>query len=95
MTEEECLSAIENGATAEELLADAMPTAARRFYRTCATLHKLMEEIQEHFPDANLYSANGTVCLMLGNSHSQRFETQQQELVAHTAPKLDIGGGDW
>lgn len=95
MREADVLEAIENDdRTALGLLFDAIPGAGTRFNRLTANLHTLLLDIREHFPDAKFYSANGTVHLMLGDSHDMRGKAQN-ELVAVTATNLDIGGGDW
>lgn len=95
MRQEEVLEIIESGKeTASGLLYDAMPTASRRFHRAAQTLEKLLKEVQEHFPDASYYSASGSFCLLLGDSHGDG-EIAQQELLAHTAVGLTVEGGDW
>lgn len=69
MDEQEILRVI-NGRDidATDLLEEAMPNAARRFYRLTKSLNKLLQEVREHFPDAMYYSASGTVSLLLGSS---------------------------
>lgn len=95
MKQEEALEIIRSGKdSAHGLLYDAMPTASTRFYRLTNQLDKLLTEIRVHFPDATFYSASSSVCLMLGRSHDDR-DNAQQELVAHVATKLLIEGGDW
>lgn len=95
MRQGEALAVIDSGAdTASGLLSDAMPTAARRFYRAAQSLEKLLADVKEHFPDASYYSASGTLNLMLGDSHDAD-ERGQQDLVAYSAHKLTIEGGDW
>ena len=46
------------------------------------------------FPDATYYSASGTLCLMLGDSHDDR-DQPQQKLVAATGVGIVVDGGDW
>lgn len=95
MDQNQVLDAINNtDATAHELLCEAMPNAASRFYRTTKNLSRLLDEVREHFPDATYYAASGTLCLLLGESHS-KADVAQQELLAHAAPGLRVEGGDW
>ncbi|ENR9964038.1 hypothetical protein ACEXTD_003022 [Salmonella enterica] len=95
MNEHKVLSYINSGdGDAGDLLDDAMPTAARRFYRLTQSMHTLLEEVREHFPDAMFYSANGKVSLLLGSSHN-KHDQPVQEMVAVSATKLHIEGGDW
>ncbi|EAO4434094.1 hypothetical protein D3P00_17455 [Escherichia coli] len=68
--------------------------AARRFYRLTQSMHTLLGEVREHFPDAMFYSANGKVSLLLGSSHN-KHDQPMQEMVAVSATQLHIEGGDW
>ncbi|EAA7800111.1 hypothetical protein CEW44_24085 [Salmonella enterica subsp. enterica serovar Heidelberg] len=79
---------------ASDLLEEAMPNAARRFYRLTNSMNKLLQEVREHFPDALYYSASGTVSLLLGSSHDNN-DHPVREMVAVTSPDLNIDGGDW
>ena len=95
MDEDKVLSFINSGdGDAGDLLDDAMPTAARRFYRLTQSMHTLLGEVREHFPDAMFYSANGKVSLLLGSSHNKQVQPMQ-EMVAVSATQLHIEGGDW
>ena len=79
---------------ASDLLEEAMPNAARRFYRLTNSMNKLLQEVREHFPDALYYSASGTVSLLLGSSHDNN-DHPVREMVAVRSPDLNIEGGDW
>lgn len=82
--------------SAYELLSEVMPTAASRFYRTTNTLAKLLDEVRQHYPDATFYTAGGDgFSLILGDTHSGRDASPNQELSALTATKLTCRGGDW
>lgn len=95
LREDEVLSLIRQGeTTAHEMLWDKAPDAARRFDRATKALHKTLEEVRKHFPDACFYSASDTLCLMLGDSHNNKSQPQPQ-LVAMMAVEPKIGGGDW
>ena len=94
MNEQEVLNLIADGESAYGLLSEKNKTVISRFHRQCDNLHKLLEEVRRDFPDAQYYSANGTVNLMLGSSHDHRY-TAQSELSAAAATNLDISGGDW
>jgi len=94
MNEDKVLSHILSGDEAMGLLNDAMPTAARRIYRLMQSMHTLLEEVREHFPDAMFYSANGTVSLLLGSSHN-KHDQPVREMLAVSATKLHNEGGDW
>jgi len=95
MTEQEVLAAIKEGFNAPELLKDANPNLVRRFNGLCSSLQKFITDVRVHFPDAEYYSASGTFCLLLGQSHT-REGSPQQDLVALTGTGgLIIDGGDW
>ncbi len=92
--EEEVLKEIhENDESAYGLLIDADKNLARRFRRLDTTLIKLLKDVRKHFPDASYYTASGGFHLMLGNSHSDSGE-QQQELIA-LGGLAQIGDGDF
>lgn len=91
----EVLDEIKEGNTAFDLLLDNMHGAHSRLDRIDRSLKKYLDDVREIFPDANLYSANGTVHLLLGESHSGRSQTANQELSATIMARTDIGGGDW
>lgn len=95
MDEHEILHVInDRDINASDLLEEAMPNAARRFYRLTNNMNKLLQEVREHFPDAQYYSASGTVSLLLGSSHDKN-DNPIREMVAVTSPDLNIEGGDW
>ncbi|EFH2752757.1 hypothetical protein KNY83_004043 [Salmonella enterica subsp. enterica serovar Mbandaka] len=95
MDEKEILRVINSGdIDASDLLKEAMPKATRRFYRLTNSMNKLLQEVREHFPDAQYYSASGTVSLLLGSSHDKN-DHPVREMVAVTSPDLNIEGGDW
>lgn len=89
------LDEIKAGNSAFDLLLDNMPGAHSRLERIDRSLKKYLDDVREIFPDANFYSANGTVHLLLGESHSGRSHTPSNELSATTMPRIDISGGDW
>lgn len=78
------------------LLHQADPNFIKRFHRACTTLKKLMDEIQEHFPDATYYTASGGLNIVLGETHSFHGCDPNHELSACGATNgLSIGDGDW
>lgn len=94
-TQADVFAAIEEGSTAFDLLLDHMPGAHSRLDRIDRSLKKYLDDVRQVFPDANFYSANGTVHLLLGESHSGRSRTANNELSATIMSRIDIGGGDW
>lgn len=81
MDQDDVLSKISSeNTTAHELLSEAMPNAASRFYRTAKNLSRLLDEVREHFPDASYYAASGSLCLLLGESHNKHDQPQQELL---------------
>lgn len=84
----------EEGYTAEEILKEYCPTATRRFRSAMKSLDKVLKDVREVFPDACYYSASDATHLLLGKSHSQQGEQQQELSVDHVCKPL-IGGGDW
>lgn len=81
---------------AYDLLSDKVPAASRRFYRLEAALAKLLEEVRESYPDAMYYTTGGDgFALLLGESHSGSEEVPNNELMALSAAKLTVQGGDW
>ncbi|HEM7081246.1 hypothetical protein [Acinetobacter baumannii] len=99
MTEEDVLSAIAGGdVDANDLLNEANPNFEKRFKRLNTALAKLLDEVREYFPDANYYSPNDGMVLLLGSSHADKDgQPPQQELVAANSDALSgrISGGDW
>ena len=94
-TQADVLAEIAAGNTAFDLLLDNMPGAHSRLDRIDRSLKKYLDDVRKIFPDANFYSANGTVNLLLGESHSGSSQTANQELSATIMARIDIGGGDW
>ena len=94
-TQADVLAEIAAGNTAFALLLDNMSGAHSRLDRIDRSLKKYLDDVQKIFPDANFYSANGTVHLLLGESHSGSSQTANQELSATIMARTDIGGGDW
>ena len=91
----EVLERIEAGETAWEILDETLPTARRRFNRICATMKKLLDDVQREFPDATYYSDSGTLHLLIGNSHGEDKQPQTC-LIAETASNgLIVCGGGW
>ncbi|QNY13556.1 hypothetical protein IC766_15915 [Acinetobacter seifertii] len=98
MTEKDVLDAIDEGETAKKLLDSVDPNYAKRFKRLNTALAKLLDEVRESFPDANYYSPNDGMVLLLGSSHANNHnQSSQQELVAETSHALvcKLSGGDW
>lgn len=93
MTEEQCLRAIADGASAYELLAAKLPHIDRRFHRLDRSICKLLADVRKAFPDAEYYTASGGFNLLLGHSHSQKC-VSQAELIALSGG-AQIGDGDF
>lgn len=78
------------------LLLNAMPTAESRFNRLQSNMARLLEDVREHFPDAMFYTTGGKgFSLVLGDTHSGKLSTGNQELQAIVATRLNVEGGDW
>ena len=85
MYEDEVLEIIHSGGdTAYGLLYDADPKLISKFKRVDKAIIKLLDEVKEHFPDAEYYTASGGFNLLLGNSHdlSKINSNGRPELVA-------------
>ncbi|QEO01368.1 hypothetical protein [Enterobacter kobei] len=97
MNTEELKEKIADGEeTAFELLIDAMPQASTRFHKAADTLAKLLKDVRKHFPEARYYTSGGDgFALILGETHSGRGETPNNELSALESDKLQVMGGDW
>ncbi|HHP4690920.1 TPA: hypothetical protein ACSBZD_002830 [Acinetobacter baumannii] len=88
---------------ASDLLYTANPNFEKRFLRLNTALAKLLDEVREYFPDANYYSPNDGMVLLLGSSHCSdnnayiNHQNSQQELVAVSSDALccKLSGGDW
>lgn len=91
----EALATIKAGDdSAYGLLLEHAPKSIKKFDRAVKTLKEAMDEIRVVFPDATYYSASGTLCLMLGDSHDDH-DRPQQKLVAATGVGIVVDGGDW
>ncbi|MDQ9037668.1 hypothetical protein RFH07_13775 [Acinetobacter seifertii] len=99
LTEAEVLAVLAEGELdASDLLYTANPNFEKRFMRLNTPLSKLLDEVREYFPDANYYSPNDGMVLLLGSSHTGGTAAiSQQELVAVTSHALvcKLSGGDW
>lgn len=97
MDTEQLKEVIESGEdSAYGLLFDKMPNALGRFNRITNNLAKLLDEVKEHFPEARYYTSGGDgFVLVLGDTHSGKGEEPNNELVALSASKLHVQGGDW
>lgn len=97
MTEDDVLSAIDSeGATANELLCQVDPNFERRYKRITGNLAKLIKEVRQHFPDANYYSGDSGMTLMLGKSHDQNGNPQPELAAAESVGLSDfLSGGGW
>uniref|UniRef100_A0AAU8KXV8 Uncharacterized protein n=2 Tax=unclassified bacterial viruses TaxID=12333 RepID=A0AAU8KXV8_9VIRU len=96
MTEEDVLNAIAGGdVDANDLLKEANPNFEKRFKMLTKGLEKLMKDIRKSFPDANYYSANDGILLMLGDSHSASGSPQQDLVAADGGMDGILSGGDF
>lgn len=95
MTEQECLAAIEAGDDAYDMINRAMPTAERRFKAIDRALRKLLEDVREHFPDAEYYTASGGFHLLLGKSHANDHNQRSQQQLTALDGLACIGDGDF
>jgi len=99
LSEAEVLAVLAEGELdASDLLYTANPNFEKRFKRLNTALAKLLDEVRVYFPDANYYSPNDGMALMLGKSHSDEYgEPPQKELEAVFSPALcaKLSGGDW
>lgn len=78
---------------AADLLHEAMPTARRRFRAADKALRDLLADVQKTFPDACYYTGGGGLKLLIGPSHDE-MQNGQQQFVALSG-KTSIGDGDW
>ena len=96
MNEEDVLTAIENGDSAYGLLIEKAPHLERKWKRLNKSMRDFLADAQEHFPDAQYYTASGGFNLMLGSPHSENiYQTSQEQLVALTGINVRIGDGDF
>jgi len=89
--------AVERGTTAEDLLLEHMPTAAREFKKHIAALNKLLKQVRRVFPDANYYLDDDNMNLMLGESHDETrsggVESRRMHRSACSMWLTNSGGG--
>ena len=99
LSEAEVLAVLAEGELdASDLLYTANPNFEKRFKRLNTALAKLIDEVREYFPNAQYYSPNDGMVLLLGNSHAvEDGQPPQQELVAANSDALGgrLSGGDW
>ncbi|HHM2325314.1 TPA: hypothetical protein ACRIP7_001959 [Acinetobacter baumannii] len=96
MTEEDVLNTIAEGEfDANDLLNQANPNFEKQFKKLTKGLEKLMKDIRKNFPDANYYSANDGLLLMLGDSHGDSGSPQQELVAADGGLKSVLSGGDF
>lgn len=97
MNTEELKSIIAEGDyDATDLLMEHCPTVYRRFHKHSDTMAKLLDEVRKEFPDAIFYTTGGDgFALLLGESHSGSHENPNHELMAASAVKFHVMGGDW
>lgn len=99
LSETEVLAILAEGELdASDLLYTANPNFEKRFKRLNTNLAKLLDEVREYFPDANYYTPNDAMVLLLGSSHAvENGQPPQQELVAANSDALSgrLSGGDW
>ena len=98
-TEEEVLNILAKcDMDANELLNSIDPNFEKRFKRLNTALSKLLDDVRKTFPDANYYSPNDGMVLLLGDSHAGGAKPRaQRQLVAATSHALvcKLSGGDW
>lgn len=96
MTEEDVLNEIAGGdVDANDLLNQADPNFEKRFKTLTRGLEKLMKDIRKSFPDAEYYSANDGLILMLGNSHGSSGRPQRELEAADGGLGTMLSGGDF
>ncbi len=95
MRNEEILEAMEDGRDAQELLAEKVPGAERRFRRLCTTMRKLLSDVQDEFPDAEYYTGGGGFNLLIGSSHGARDSSQHEMIAVSGGPGMHVSDGDW
>ncbi|MEM9994149.1 MAG: hypothetical protein AAGE79_08450 [Acinetobacter pittii] len=96
LTEAEVLAVLAEGELdASDLLYTANPNFEKQFKNLTKGLEKLMKEVRKYFPDAEYYSANDGICLLLGRSHGDSGEPQQELEAADGGLVGMLSGGDW
>lgn len=76
------------------------PDHVKRFKRIATTftraINKLMEEIREYSPEANVYLENaGDLNLLYGPSHDDRGDTHQERVVCSVTGPRHTDTGAW
>ncbi|HAW58240.1 MAG TPA: hypothetical protein DCX03_04385 [Bacteroidales bacterium] len=80
--------------TALSLIDSVDPKLVKAFEKADRALKKALDDICKYFPDAHYYTSGGdSLCLLLGRSHGDYHESQQQLEVCQGISKVD--GGDW
>lgn len=100
ITEYDVDNAVERGSTAEALLNEHFPTAARDFKKHITALNKLLTQVRRVFPDANYYLEEDNMHLMLGASHEEcrnenPMESRRQHRSTGSVTLSHSGGGGW
>lgn len=87
---------------AERLLKDINPNLKSRFQRACSNLAKVVDDIREVYPDANIYLSDEVLSLTLGyafngNTADDYYQDSNSQLVACESHILlgKIDSGDW
>ena len=94
LTEQDVLSAIQDGNDALSLLEATDPKFKKRWKRLCVNMNRYLEDVQSFFPDAQYYTGGGGFNLLLGRSHNDACRPQD-ELVALEGIGVEISDGDW
>ncbi|HFX6518393.1 TPA: hypothetical protein ACIFEI_002070 [Acinetobacter nosocomialis] len=96
MTEEDVLNTIAEGEfDANDLLNQANPNFEKQFKKLTKGLEKLMKDIRKNFPNAQYYSANDGMILLLGGPHSSSGNPQQDLEAVDGGLKSVLSGGDF
>lgn len=88
----------ENGETdATDLAMEHSEAAIKKLASAARAFDKAFQEIRGSFPDAEIYSANDGLTLLLGPSHDKDCRAQQGRAVhIQKWPTMGyISGGDW
>jgi Arc/MetJ-type ribon-helix-helix transcriptional regulator len=95
--EDDVLELLNNGkyTSANDFLCEKIPTMERRMNKAVKNLAALLDEVKLSFPDATFYTASGGLCLMLGASHSQDGDPQQDLIALSYSEVISIGDGDF
>lgn len=87
---------------ANDLLNELNPKLEKRFIKACKELAKIVDEIREVYPDANIYVQEDQPLLLLGDSHTESTYIDNggrslKQMVAVASPDLygKIDGGGW